>query len=57
MRLVTESEAQHARAMVSVYDISLKTAQSSQVTSSVHQTFAQNAKELGLAQYDVAQSD
>lgn len=54
LKLVTESEAQHARAMVAVYDISLKTAQSSQATSSVYQTFAQNAKELGLAQADVA---
>ncbi|QIM63141.1 phage tail tape measure protein [Pasteurellaceae bacterium Orientalotternb1] len=54
LRLVTESEAQHARAMVAVYDISLKTAQSSQATSSVYQTFAQNAKDLGLAQSDVA---
>lgn len=54
LKLVTDSETQHARAMVAVYDISLKTAQSSQATSSVYQTFAQNAKELGLAQSDVA---
>lgn len=54
LQLVTNSEAQHARAMADVYDISLKTAQSSQATSSVYQTFAQNAKDLGLAQSDVA---
>lgn len=54
LQLVTHNEAQHARAMADVYDISLKTAQSSQATSSVYQTFAQNAKDLGLAQSDVA---
>lgn len=54
LKLVTDSEAQHARAMVDVYNISLKTAQSSEATSSVYQTFAQNAKDLGLAQSDVA---
>lgn len=54
LKLVTDSEAQHARAMADVYDISLKTAQSTQATSSVYQTFAQNAKDLGLAQSDVA---
>nr|WP_289622715.1 phage tail tape measure protein [Mannheimia cairinae] len=54
LRLVTESETQHARAMAAVYDISLKTAQSTQATSSVYQTFAQNAKQLGISQGDVA---
>ncbi|QIM65273.1 phage tail tape measure protein [Frederiksenia canicola] len=54
LQLVTNSEAQHARAMADVYNIALKTAQSSQATSSVYQTFAQNAKNLGLAQSDVA---
>lgn len=33
LKLVTESETQHARAMADVYDISLKTAQSTQATS------------------------
>lgn len=54
LKLVTESEAQQARAMAAVYDISLKTAQSTQATSSVYQTFAQNAKQLGISQNDVA---
>ncbi|HDL5601670.1 TPA: tape measure protein, partial [Mannheimia haemolytica] len=54
LKLVTESESQHARAMAAVYDISLKTAQSTQATSSVYQTFAQNAKQLGISQNDVA---
>lgn len=54
LRLVSDSEAQHARAMTDVYDISLKTAQSTQATSSVYQTFAQNAKQLGISQADVA---
>lgn len=54
LRLVSDSEAQHARAMADVYDISLKTAQSTQATSSVYQTFAQNAKQLGISQADVA---
>ncbi|WHP46365.1 phage tail tape measure protein [Mannheimia bovis] len=54
LRLVTENEAQHARAMADVYDISLKTAQSTEATSSVYQTFAQNAKQLGISQNDVA---
>ncbi|HGO5823390.1 TPA: tape measure protein [Mannheimia haemolytica] len=54
LRLVTENETQHARAMADVYDISLKTAQSTQATSSVYQTFAQNAKQLGISQADVA---
>ncbi|HDL5929829.1 TPA: tape measure protein [Mannheimia haemolytica] len=54
LKLVTESESQHVRAMAAVYDISLKTAQSTQATSSVYQTFAQNAKQLGISQNDVA---
>lgn len=54
LRLVTENESQHARAMAAVYDISLKTAQSTEATSSVYQTFAQNAKQLGISQNDVA---
>lgn len=54
LKLVTESETQHARAIAAVYDISLKTAQSTQATSSVYQTFAQNAKQLGISQSDVA---
>lgn len=54
LKLVSAGETQHAQAMADVYDISLKTAQSTQATSSVYQTFAQNAQQLGLAQSDVA---
>ncbi len=54
LKLVTETETQHARAMADVYDISLKTAQSTQATSSVYQTFAQNSKQLGISQTEVA---
>ena len=55
LKLVTETELQHARAMSDVYSISMKTAQSTQAVSSVYQTFAQNAKELGINQYQVAE--
>lgn len=54
LKLATENEIQHARAMADVYDISLKTAQSTQATSSVYKTFAQNAEHLKIAQADVA---
>lgn len=54
LKLVSADETQHARAMAAVYDISLKTAQSTEATSSVYQTFAQNAKQLGISQSDVA---
>ena len=46
---------QHAQAMSDVYSISMKTAQSTQAVSSVYQTFAQNAKELGINQRQVAE--
>lgn len=55
LKLVTETELQHARAMSDVYSISTKTAQSTQAVSSVYQTFAQNAKELGINQRQVAE--
>ena len=55
LKLVTETELQHARAMSDVYSISMKTAQSTQAVSSVYQTFAQNAKELGINQHQVAE--
>lgn len=54
INLVTESERERIKAMQDVYDISLKTAQSTQATSSVYQTFAQNAQQLGLDLSDVA---
>ena len=55
LKLVSENELQHAQAMSAVYDISMKTAQSTQAVSSVYQTFAQNAKELGINQRQVAE--
>ena len=55
IKLVSENELQHAQAMSAVYDISMKTAQSTQAVSSVYQTFAQNAKELGINQRQVAE--
>ena len=55
IKLVSENELQHAQAMSAVYDISMKTAQSTQAVSSVYQTFAQNAKELGINQHQVAE--
>lgn len=54
LKLVTENEKQHARAMIDVYDISLKTAKSTQATSSVYQTFAQNSEQLKISQSEVA---
>ena len=55
IKLVSENELQHAQALAAVYDISMKTAQSTQAVSSVYQTFAQNAKELGINQHQVAE--
>ena len=40
--------------MAAVFDISMKTAQSTQAVSAVYQSFAQNAKELGISQRQVA---
>ena len=54
LKLISEGELQHAQAMSAVYDISLKTAQSTQAVSAVYQSFAQNAKELGINQRQVA---
>lgn len=54
IKLVTETQFQHAQAMAAVYDISMKTAQSTQAVSAVYQSFAQNAKELGINQRQVA---
>lgn len=54
LKLVTDGERQHAQAMADVYAISLKTAQATEATSSVYQTFAQNAEQLKLAQNDVS---
>ena len=54
IKLVSDSEKQHAQAMAAVFDISMKTAQSTQAVSAVYQSFAQNAKELGISQRQVA---
>ncbi|MDG6894515.1 tape measure protein [Volucribacter amazonae] len=54
MALVTESATAQSQALANVFDISMRTAQSVEATSSVYQTFAQNAKQLGLNQADVA---
>ncbi|KAE9539250.1 tape measure protein [Ursidibacter maritimus] len=54
LKLVTENEVQHAKAMADVYDISLKTAQSTQAVSAIYSSFSQNAKELGINQQQVA---
>lgn len=54
IKLVSENEKQHAQAMAAVFDISMKTAQSTQAVSAVYQSFAQNAKELGISQKQVA---
>ena len=54
IKLVSENEKQHAQAMAAVFDISMKTAQSTQAVSAVYQSFAQNAKELGISQRQVA---
>jgi phage tape measure protein len=55
LKLVSETELQHAQAMSAVYDISMKTAQSTQAVSAVYQSFAQNAKELGINQHQMAE--
>lgn len=54
LKLVTDDEIQHARAMASVYDISMKTAQSTQAVSAIYASFSQNAKELGINQQQAA---
>ena len=54
IKLVSDSEKQHAQAMAAVFDISMKTAQSTQAVSAVYQSFAQSAKELGISQRQVA---
>lgn len=54
LKLATNSENEQAKAMAVVFDISIKTAQSTQAVSAVYQSFAQNAKELGINQRQVA---
>lgn len=54
LKLVTDDEIQHAQAMSAVYDISMKTAQSTQAVSAIYSSFSQNAKELSINQQQVA---
>ena len=54
LRLVESASINSARGLESVFDISLKTNQSIQETSSVYQRFAQNAEALKISQAQVA---
>lgn len=54
LKLVSADNVQHAQAMAAVYDISMKTAQSTQAVSAIYASFSQNAKELGINQQQVA---
>lgn len=54
LRLVTENSKQLALATNDVFDISLRTSQSVSATTQVYQRFAQNAKQLGINQAEVA---
>lgn len=55
MKLVSDSSAEAALRLTDVFDIAMKTSQSTEAVASVYQTFAQNAQSLGLAQKDVAE--
>lgn len=55
LKLVTDNVSAHSRAIAAVYDISLKTAQSANAVSTVYQSFARNAKELGINQQQIAE--
>lgn len=54
MKLVSDSSAEAATRLTDVFDIAMKTSQSTEAVAGVYQTFAQNAQSLGLAQKDVA---
>lgn len=54
MRLVHSNAITSTQALQSVFDISMRTNQSVNATSEVYQRFAQNAKELGINQAQVA---
>ncbi|WP_065238237.1 tape measure protein [Gallibacterium genomosp. 3] len=54
MRLVHSNAIASTQALQSVFDISMRTNQSVNATSEVYQRFAQNAKELGINQAQVA---
>ncbi|AHG83094.1 Phage tape measure protein [Bibersteinia trehalosi USDA-ARS-USMARC-189] len=53
LKLVTNSENEQAKAMAVVFDISQRTSQSMNATSSVYAQFASNADKLGLSQSKV----
>ncbi|MFA9488942.1 MULTISPECIES: phage tail tape measure protein [unclassified Mannheimia] len=53
LKLVTNSENEQAKAMAVVFDISQRTSQSMDATSSVYAQFASNADKLGLSQSKV----
>ncbi|QHB18281.1 phage tail tape measure protein [Mannheimia pernigra] len=55
MKLVSNSSAEAALRLTDVFDISMKTSQSTEAVAGVYQTFATNAQSLGLAQKDVAE--
>ncbi|MEG9498951.1 phage tail tape measure protein [Mannheimia indoligenes] len=55
MKLVSDSSAEAAVRLTDVFDISMKTSQSTEAVAGVYQTFATNAQSLGLAQKDVAE--
>ena len=54
LRLVESTGVDGAKGMQSIFDISMQTNQSVQATSDVYQRFAQNAKQLGISQAQVA---
>ncbi|MCW9733744.1 tape measure protein [Avibacterium sp. 20-15] len=54
IKLVTEDSVSEAKAIQAVYDISSKTFQSADATAQVYTKFASSAKELGIAQSEVA---
>lgn len=55
MKLVSNSSIEAGQRLTDVFDIAMKTSQSTEAVSGVYQTFAQNAQSLGLAQKDVAE--
>ncbi|SEQ72862.1 tape measure protein, partial [Basfia succiniciproducens] len=54
LRLVESAGIDGAKGLQSIFDISMQTNQSVQATSDVYQRFAQNAKQLGISQAQVA---
>lgn len=54
MNLISENATAAARKMQTVFDISMKTNQGLEATSTIYQRFGQNAQQLGLSQVQVA---